>query len=1070
MESSSSARAGESVPASPSQTQYSLDLDALDMDGSELLSPIPSPKVDKIASDDIDGPTDFTVNMSKWLNGNPNKRDQVPWSFGSLDEDNVSRVASDPPGKPADTLLNATGDQTGLSPASNEIASGDAKQTNQDNTDAQEPYRDAVDGAINEDSLFEDVTEGSVTPRRMEESSVWEPHHDSSSLRFTRPRSLLQPTVEDYNSEITPARPLSTVPQPTLKVTPDPPRRAFSASKLRPSSPGRPSSPTLTPVRSSLAVKKENHPIAAQASLHRPRIHVDDTRASQDETLAVIESLRARLREEREGRESLQSQLDLLQQRQRTLEQSAESVVMEHQREMEQLTNEVDSTRRAEQDALSAVDQRTKELEGARRAEREANQLAEERAKELDQMHESEDAELQDMRWQLQQAQTAEQNAKDGLNELRSQMDAQGRAHDEEVQRLGKDLAAARDEARKAADAERNAQDDLRLIRQQRNEHATALRDETQRLREELDEAQRQEETARSEADRYYNETAQLKAVQNAAQDVAVATSDDVAARRLEELRQTLEKQLREAHNQITAISKERRVDQEARRKAEEAMQKSEEARTKAEEAKRLAEEASNKSEEARHKADEARLFTTEARARLLAENARQDAENARQEAEDAAKIQQSMDRRLRDAQAQITALSGERKASQEAKAKAEEEVLILKEELEVLQNLSKLDDGKVPDLPTHAFDDLNTGYDKALRYIEVQRARKVDLKAQLREQRTRHKNQMHSLRAHLIGQKEADNKLLSDEREDHRRAIDLIEEGMAVMRHDRATLLAEVENLKDAMEQGLQGNDARQSMSAEITTLRNTLANAQSAQKQRDRERDALLADISTLKVTLENEQQQRRTDRTYFNAEAVTLRGALTLAQQEYEHVKQSLDAEVGALKRALEKAQQRPDSANFMTQISTLKRDLSNARLEIDVMKEANGDFSIQLTEKIKKREDKFRAKLKESQKKQRFWEDQATQLDKERALMSRALMTEWGKAECGQSLGQARAGIQEYLYKFPAPEKHDKGPASGRNGEYDGFGMQDQTAKVDKHSRLARAEMRAGGRNEATIGKV
>jgi hypothetical protein len=65
----------------PDQTQYSLDLDALNLDDepSALDSPSVHRVVDKIHSDDIDGPTDFTVNLAKYFRGTPRKQPLPAW-------------------------------------------------------------------------------------------------------------------------------------------------------------------------------------------------------------------------------------------------------------------------------------------------------------------------------------------------------------------------------------------------------------------------------------------------------------------------------------------------------------------------------------------------------------------------------------------------------------------------------------------------------------------------------------------------------------------------------------------------------------------------------------------------------------------------------------------------------------------------------------------------------------------------------------------------------------------------------------------------------------------------------
>ncbi|KAF1346097.1 hypothetical protein BDV97DRAFT_359751 [Delphinella strobiligena] len=766
---------------SPSQqTQYSLDLDALNLDDSGSLSPIQSPKPDKIASDEIEGPTDFTINMGKWMKGGgtPQKRRGIgTWNFTSLDKalDEESIIGAQEamikdevsPTAPSEIADSANGQSDPSARANSIDKASEAEDSNHDNnkhahgTPNTELYPDADNSAKGNDTLHDltlnGITEGSVTPRREEESSIWEPQYNSSSLRLTRPKNLLQPTVEDYNSELTPARPLSVVQQPTFSLTPEPPRRAASA---HPFSPGRPSSPTLSPVRTPLATRTESGnprrarssarkgdaiPVRAQSSagpdaatpartpllqtwsdkdpsakdeeLQRLRAELQDVRMTWTQTQSIVKTLRAQLDEERRNTSSLRSELEQSKKREHQLQLSADTTRREQQNEIDQLVDEMDNARSAEKDMLRLAENQRRNLEAAQRAVKEAHRLAEERAKELDQMHESEDAELQEIRWQLQQARQEEKSAKDGLDASKKQMGEQGRAHDEEVQRLGRDLAAARNDYNRAKDAEKSAQEHLRLLRQQMNEHATALRDETQRLRKELDEAQRHEENARSEADRYYSELEHLKTnqgaipditTQDATEETAHGADNDGAIRRAEELRLGLEKQLHDAQSQITTITRERKAEQEARDKYQRAQQK------------------------------------------------------------------------------------------------AEEEAKALKEELDMLQNLSKLDDDeeKSSSVLSKEFSELEAAYHKAVKLAETLRSDLETLKKQLQDQQTRHDHQIRDMHLQLAEQKEADAKQLAEEKSEHSRTIDLIEEGMMSVRNDRAALSAQVTALEQELEQ----------------------------------------------------------------------------------------------------------------------------------------------------------------------------------------------------------------------------------------------------------------------------
>lgn len=56
------------MPSSPATSRYSLDLDAFGP-SSNATSPMAERSIPRIMSEDIDGPTDFTINMMDWLKG-----------------------------------------------------------------------------------------------------------------------------------------------------------------------------------------------------------------------------------------------------------------------------------------------------------------------------------------------------------------------------------------------------------------------------------------------------------------------------------------------------------------------------------------------------------------------------------------------------------------------------------------------------------------------------------------------------------------------------------------------------------------------------------------------------------------------------------------------------------------------------------------------------------------------------------------------------------------------------------------------------------------------------------------
>ncbi|KAL1304153.1 hypothetical protein AAFC00_000580 [Neodothiora populina] len=941
----SAAHANEDGPASP--TQYSLDLDALDLDDTEPLSFLPEVNIDRIASSDIDGPTDFTINLGRYINGS-SRRQRV--ARNSFDKSKVNTIHDESRQRSLSRPGSPSGTSKAKGNANSEENTGGARSDSNDGThsravrhDDSEAGQDPIDHVRRDEragsghsrassledsatnlnidqpqaytqgsSVFQDDGENDDRDQydshdddkelgADQESSIWDPQHNSSSLRFSqmrRPKSLLQPTVEDYNSDLTPARPHSTVPQSTAQLTPDPPRRPVSALNLRPSqrpqprihSPDRPSIDNLSPTRALLPNDNFRDSSSRNNDFRALHTELADVQQAQSQAQNAVQTLNAQLEKERQNYRGLRSEFELVRERNYEMEHTAELHRQEHQRQIDDLMNEVDGLRRSEQELLHLAEQRGKDLDAAKHAAYDAQQLADDRAKELDQMHESEDAELQDMRWKLQQAQNSEHATRSSFDELKNHLEEQGRAHDEEVQRLGKDLAAAKSDLQHSRDSEKVANDNLRLLRQQMNEHATALRDETQRLRKELDEAQRQEEHARSDADRYYSELEELKAFQetNHVHDgshTPVGAVSDEKLRQSEELRLSLERRLHEAQGQLEKLTHERRTNvQETNDNTLAELQKLKE---------------DYAAEQALRKQAEDKL--------AAANKERTNDQESRKHLEQ-----------------QLSSASQQRAAEQAARQKAEDEAKALREELDVMQDLSRLDadDLDAPDGPSKDFDELNAGYDKALKLADSLRLEMEVLKKRFQDQRRQHQAKMKSfkqqhdskiksiksqceldvanVKAHVAAQTEANAKIRAAEAEEHRKAVLLIEEAMAGARQDRAASAAHVSAMK------------------------------------------------------------------------------------QECELTKESL-----------EKAEQSLAERNALEQ-----------------------DLDKRISEVMKKKEDSWRAKLKEARKDKCSLEDKVAQLEKEKEFMGKVLLGQWGREECGID---ENSPYQKYAYKFPRKQK-------------------------------------------------
>ena len=457
----------DNAPSSPSQSQYSLDLNALTLDShSEPSSPLATGRVDQVRSDDIDGPTDFTINMEKWMNGTP-KRPSA-WSvYGSM---RVPRATSLQQAKPREVKKSEERVHTNGAQAENQQGSEDVSEDGL----LPESESHTQDTPVTAERI-ERNTEGSATPRAGDGDSVWEEYQEPSSPHPMKNNGFLQPTVEDYNSELTPARPLS----------------ASRHTPLRPLSPGRPSSPTLSPVRSPSrtpqppsAAKETGPPNAELEGLRSQLLEVRKKQKDQMETFRTLHE------EHEETKE--------------TLDRCRSDYSLKEQEHRNDLTDAMEKLQEQEEQNARL---RT-ELEEARKAEKSAAQENAKLQHDLDEMRESEDAELHDLRWQLKQAgegdktsstqladvesrlqttETERQQLQQALEAAKAEMAVtkqevkkQNRQRDDENESLQNELKSARN-------AERAACTKLETLREQANSSQATYKDETEGLRAQLE-------------------------------------------------------------------------------------------------------------------------------------------------------------------------------------------------------------------------------------------------------------------------------------------------------------------------------------------------------------------------------------------------------------------------------------------------------------------------------------------------------------------------------------------------------------------------------------------------------
>ncbi|KAF2483338.1 hypothetical protein BDY17DRAFT_310367 [Neohortaea acidophila] len=215
MQSSPPQRAWE--PPSPTTSKYSLDLAALEADSrSGASTPLPTQQVDKILSEDIDGPSDFTQNLEMYMRG-------ATWTK-ETDMDNKQDAGQE-----------STRDDGDLHESSSTLNGEDEKTTSHHTPSNSPPKDSAFNDVEAQDAAAEDT------------SSDWDPYGEAQTPQPQPKHGFLQPTVEDYYSELVTPDALKSM--RVRNESPSHDSKPSGAPGMRQSS-GRASSPTLSPERS----------------------------------------------------------------------------------------------------------------------------------------------------------------------------------------------------------------------------------------------------------------------------------------------------------------------------------------------------------------------------------------------------------------------------------------------------------------------------------------------------------------------------------------------------------------------------------------------------------------------------------------------------------------------------------------------------------------------------------------------------------------------------------------------------------------------------------------------------
>ncbi|KAH0343960.1 hypothetical protein KCU81_g4963, partial [Aureobasidium melanogenum] len=741
------------------QTQYSLDLDALNLDDelSALDSPSVHRVVDKIHSDDIDGPTDFTVNLAKYFRGTPRKQPLPAW------EEQQDLFDETTP----DFLTNSSPNQSPILNRSTQSEPG-----------------------------ADDTT----------------PRPDQGDFEQAK-KNMLQPTVEDYYSELTPGRPVSIHPTPDSAQ-----RRSYSTSRLRESQNQRPSSPPTI------------------SSMRSPMPHFDSTPNQKPHSLyQELQKLRAL-------NESLQTQLDTerASRQFRTSDRSQSRGRSEDANELETLRNELARMRDESRNYQNRMQDLQADLEESKANEKDAVKLADDRAKELDQMHDSEDAEIHNLQIQLSQAREAERQTHNSLDKVKDELKAKDNL-----------LADIRSQLKQSQDNLRETENDMQDLKTWNEGQHKAKSDELERTQQQLSDAQREIQQAKDdqEEDVAVNRTKvdmddepstsgkqeelerQIAGLQTQLEEMskAIETKDKLIADLKSQIKDdltsdNLRKQLQQAQDALAAKEKAVQVAHE-------------DADTKAAEMTRgLAQQLQQANQRLAAydtEKDHAKSNTTLEQLEAQLQKARDELNSALQQH---ASDRNAWARADSDAQQSQTYVYDQLKKEQERYRKASEEVSSLREELDMLRHFDRMED-KASSSSRDSTQNLAESLHKDLQA----------LKTQLESQQKEHHEEIERLRESWTLPalpSDSDSAALKTLRAEHRRTIDLIEEGMTSLRTSRDTLSLRVTDLETTLS----------TTQSELQTTANSLTLAEADLAAKTAELQTLTAASATTAQTLED------------------------------------------------------------------------------------------------------------------------------------------------------------------------------------------------------------------------
>nr|POE87280.1 hypothetical protein CFP56_29869 [Quercus suber] len=305
-------------PSSPAESIYSLDLGVLDgEDFSDHYSSVPQPPKDHVLSENIEGPSDFTLNLEKWMKGG---------TFGKSTAKIAKHGSASLHGQDNDSRCDA------LVPAVEHPAE---KMREDGTTDSRHTPNDTPPRTASLWSISKPIGEQLAEELEQAEpaSSEWEPYSHESTPQPQQKAQSHQPTAEDYYSEMDPAiRPSVSRYSSTSAKNGSPTVARRSASvHSEPSTVGRIPSRPISPAPS-LTAKRRLSPrsderLEAQFRLMQERYYELEN-ASVALNLALEKERRSRRQEEAEYKdriaEAFQHQQELTKANKAIVEASAQ--------------------------------------------------------------------------------------------------------------------------------------------------------------------------------------------------------------------------------------------------------------------------------------------------------------------------------------------------------------------------------------------------------------------------------------------------------------------------------------------------------------------------------------------------------------------------------------------------------------------------------------------------------------------------------------------------------------------------------------------------------------------------